>query len=178
MKKYLLVILIIFAAVFVSGCIDDNETDTNATEIQTVSKNGVVLKYPSNWVVSESVSNNSLVSVAAVDSIDSSKVGQVNVNVEKKKLSTSLHAYVNQTSASLNKDSSFKLLSSGDVVVGEYNAIEVIYQSEVNGTLKQHKAIWIEKDGDAIVILCSAPVDQFDSNLKVFDYIINNIEFK
>ncbi|WP_409200421.1 hypothetical protein [Methanobrevibacter sp. DSM 116169] len=178
MKKYLLIIAIIFAVVFVSGCIDGNSDGTNSTEIQTISKNGVILKYPSNWVISESTSNSSLISVAAANSIDSSKIGQVNVNVEKQPISESLSTFVNKTTASLEKDSSYEMISSGQTTMAGYDAIEVVYKSDSNGTMKMHKAVWIEKDGEAIVVLCSAPEDKFDSNLKIFDYIIANIQFR
>jgi len=172
MKKYLLIILIVFTAVLVSGCITDDADDNG---IKTVTKNGVVLKYPSEWVVSQATSNISLVSVSASSSIDSDKIGNVNVNVEKKPLTAPLNVFINQTSTAMSKDSSFTLISSGEVLVGDKEGIEIVYQSEVNGTLKKHKAVWVEHNNNAVVILCSAPASEFDSNLKVFDFIIENI---
>ncbi|MDL2246013.1 hypothetical protein LJB96_00190 [Methanobrevibacter sp. OttesenSCG-928-K11] len=176
MKKYLLAIFIIFSVVFVSGCISDDNS-SNSGDIQTVSKNGVILKYPSTWVLSDSKSNNSLVSVSESSSIDSSKIGQVNVNVEKKELTTSLDSFINQTYTSMQKEGLIELISQGEVSYGGNTYIEVIYKSDINGTVKQHKALWTEKDGNAIVILCSAPENKFDSNLKVFNFIIENIQF-
>jgi hypothetical protein len=177
MKKYLLCILIIFAVVFVSGCITEDTSNNDAGEIKTVSKNGVILKYPATWVLSDSKSNNSLVSVSESGSIDSSKIGQVNVNVEKKELTTSLDSFINQTYNSLQKDENFELISEGEVKYGDNTYTEVVYKSDNNGTIKEHKALWFEKDGYAFVILCSAPEDKFDSNLKVFNFIIENIQF-
>lgn len=174
MKKYLLIILVIFAAVFVSGCISFDNSD--AEGIKSVTKQGVVLKYPSDWVVSQATSNTSLVSVSASNSIDSSKIGLVNVNVEKKPLSVPLDTFVNQTNTAMAKDPSYNLISAGNVAVGNKEGIEVSYISEINGTLKEHRAIWFEHRGDAYVILCSAPQNQFDSYSNVFNFIINNIE--
>lgn len=164
------------AVIFVSGCLGENVDDKNSSEVQSISKGGVLLKYPSNWVVSESTSNHSLLSVSAADSIDSSKVGQVNVNVEEKELTSPLDTFVNQTSASLNNDPSYDLISTGGVKVAGKDGIEVIYKSDVNGTMKMHKAVWFENNGKAIVVLCSAPENQFEDNLNIFNFIIGNIQ--
>ena len=55
-------------------------------------------------------------------------------------------------------------------------ALEYIYTSNDNGLEREHKAVWFEKGGQAYVIMYSAPLDQFESNLYVFDYIISDIQ--
>jgi len=178
MRKYFLAILVIFAVIFVSGCIGEETTSEYSTDVKMTSKGGVVIKYPSDWVVSQSTSNSSIISIADSKSIDSSKIGQVNVNVEKKKLDMPLDTFVNQTNNALNKDPSFDLISSGKVLIGENEAIEVIYTSNSNGSTKMHKVIWIEHKGNVVSILCTAPQEQFDSYANIFNFIINNIELK
>lgn len=44
-----------------------------------------MVQYPSDWVLSESTSNDSVIALVKSDSIDSSKVGQVTINVEKQR---------------------------------------------------------------------------------------------
>ena len=178
MRKYFLAIIVIIAVIFVSGCIGGETTSQYSTDIKMTSKDGVVIKYPSDWVISESTSNNSIISVSDSKSIDSSKIAQVNVNVERKKLDMPIDTFVNQTNTALSKNPSFNLISSGKVLVGQHEAIEVIYTSDSNGTVKMHKAIWIEHNGDVVAILCTAPQEQFDSYDAIFNFIINNIELK
>ena len=48
--------------------------------------------------------------------------------------------------------------------------------SNDNGIEREHKAVWFEKGGQAYVLLYSAPLDQFESNLYVFDYILTDIQ--
>ena len=76
----------------------------------------------------------------------------------------------------MEKDDSFQLVSSGSVSVDGNNALEYIYVSNENGAEREHKAVWFEKGGQAYVIMYSAPLDQFESNLNVFDYILSEIE--
>ena len=73
-------------------------------------------------------------------------------------------------------DSSFKLISSGDSVIGDRQAVEYIYTSNQNGIEREHKAVWFEKGGQAYVLLYSAPINQFEQNLYVFDYILSDIQ--
>jgi hypothetical protein len=175
MKKYLLCILIVLGVIFVSGCIIDNKSDDgNTTEIQTISKEGILVKYPANWVVSKSSSNDSILSLSDSKSIDSSGIGQVNVNIERQKLEIPLDSFVNKTYTVLSMNSSFKLIYSGEINLHGNNVTEYFYTSEINGTLREHQAIWMENGGYVYVILCSAPQDKFESNKEIFNYIIDN----
>lgn len=177
MKKYLIGILIILAVIFVSGCIiGDNSNNENTIQTQTISKNGVMVRYPADWVISQSTANGSLVAISNSEYIDSSKVGQVNVNIQKQKLSGSFDTFLNKTYTAMAKDSSYNLTSSGNISVNGENGVEYMYTSDLNGTLKEHKAVWIEHGDEVYVILCSAPVNEFDSNLKVFNFIIENFQ--
>lgn len=73
-------------------------------------------------------------------------------------------------------DSNYDLVSSGSSSISGYNALEYVYTSNDNGLQKQHKAVWFEKGGQAYVLLYSAPIDKFESNLYVFDYILSDIK--
>ena len=151
-------------------------SDDNTTKMLSSSKGGVVVQYPSDWVLSESNSNYSVIALAKADSIDVSKVGEVTINVEKQPVEGTFDSFVNQTYTSMQGDSSFNLTSSGQALIGDKNATEYIYTSDVNGIVKQHKALWFDKGDQAYVVLYSAPLDKFDENLNSFNYIVENMQ--
>ena len=76
----------------------------------------------------------------------------------------------------MSKDPDYGLVSSGGMVLADHDAMEYIYTSNTNGVQKEHKAVWFEKGGQAYVLLYSAPIDQFEDNLYVFDYILSDIQ--
>ena len=135
----------------------------NATKRLSSSKGGVMVQYPSEWVLSESTSNSSVIALAKSDSIDSSKVGQVTINVEKQPIEGSFDSFINKT-------------SSGQVLINDKNATEYVYTSDVDGVVKEHKAIWFDKGDQAYVVLYSAPIDKFNENLNSFNYILENMQ--
>ncbi len=169
------IILIIFLLSVSSGVIAKSSADEDNT-VQTLSKGGLSIKYPADWGYSESTSNYSIMSISKSDSIDSSGVSQVNINFEKKPIEGDFSSFVNNTYKQIQADSSFQLVSSGESVIADKNAVEYIYTSNQNGVEKEHKAVWFEKGGQAYVLLYSAPLDQFESNLYVFDYILSDIQ--
>lgn len=179
MKKYLLGILLIMAVIFVSGCITDSDNSgTNETDIpKTIAKNGILVKYPGSWVVADSGANNSIVAIADPDSKDSdSGFSNVNVNIERQDLPSSLTSYFNQTYSKLFSNSEYTPIAQGNVSIGEYSALECVYTQNDEGIVKQHRALWIENNNQVYVILCTAPQGDFDSQSKNFDYIISNFK--
>ena len=135
-----------------------------------------MVQYPSDWVLSESTSNSSVIALAKADSIGASKVGEVTINVEKQPIEGSFDTFINRTYTAMQHDSSFNLTSSGQVLIGDNNATEYVYTSDVNGVVKEHKALWFDKGNQAYVVLYSAPVSEFNKNLNSFDYILENMQ--
>lgn len=115
-------------------------------------------------------------SISKLDSIDSAGIGQVNINFEKKPIEGDFYTFVNSTYKSMQYDASFKLISSGDSVIGDRQALEYLYTSNDNGVEREHKVVWFEKGGQAYALMYSAPVDKFEQNLYVFDYILSDIQ--
>ena len=179
MKKYILGVIIILAVIFVSGCITNsnsgNNTTGNDTSPLTLAKDGVLIKYPGTWVVANSGSNDSIVAVADPKSKDpGTGYSNVNVNIEKRSLSTSLNDYFNQTYTQLFSDPNYTPIAQGSVAIGQYTALESVYTVNSNGTIKQHRALWIENNNEVYVILCTAPQNEFQNQVKNFDFIISN----
>ena len=174
-KKSILIIslIIVIMGVLASASAEDS----SELSMLTLSKGGLVIHYPSNWGYSESTSNYSIMSISKLDSIDSAGVGQVNINFEKKPVEGEFYSYVNNTYKSMQKDSSFELVSSGGVMISNIDAVEYIYTStNDDGVVKEHKAVWFEKGGQAYVIMYSAPPEDFEDSLYVFDYILSDIQ--
>lgn len=180
MKSNLLkgsVILLITALFLISAtAVGAANNDTSDLSILTLSKGGITIEYPSNWGNSRSTSNYSVMAISKIDSIDAFGIGQVNIQVEKNTLDKDFYTFLNDTYDSMQKDSSFQLVSSGSVALDNNEAFEYIYTSDDGTVQKEHKAVWFEKGGQAYVIMYSAPIDQFEDNLYVFDYILSNIQ--
>jgi hypothetical protein len=166
------IILIVFLITSV-GATSNSDDDIT---IQTLSKGGLVINYPSDWGYSEATSNYSIMSISKLNSIDSAGISQVNINFEKKPIEGQFVTFVETIYKSMEHDSSFNLVSSGESVIADRQALEYIYTSNDDGVEREHKAVWFEKGGQAYVLLYSAPTDQFESNLYVFDYILSDIQ--
>lgn len=154
----------------------DNSSSNDNLNIMTLSKGGITIQYPSDWGNSRATSNYSIMAISKLDSIDAFGIGQVNINVEKKPIEGDFGTFVNKTYESMQKDSSFQLVSSGAVSIGGQDAVEYVYTSTQGTGQKEHKAVWFEKGGQAYVIMYSAPISDFEDNLYVFDYILSGIQ--
>jgi len=180
----LIVIIAVFGFIVLSDLNFENANNSNNTgnesvTMLSVSKGGVTVNYPSNWVYSQSTSNNSIIAISKESHVDNLEVGQVNINVEKKEFNGTFDTFINKTYTNLQADNNFEIMSSGEVAINNEKALEYIYSSNSsNGVIKQHKAVWFEKGNTAYVILYSAPVDKYESNLPAADYIIQHIQIK
>ena len=86
-SKVFSVSIIIIAIILLLSCIIVNvsaDTQDNATKMLTLSKGGIIMNYPSDWGYSQASSNDSVMAISKLDSIDSAGIGQVNINVEKR----------------------------------------------------------------------------------------------
>lgn len=170
-------IIIIFVILFFSCAISQISASDNSTQTMlTLSKGGVIMEYPSDWGNSKATSNDSVMAISKLDSIDSAGIGQININVEKRDIDKEFNSYLNSTYTSMQRDPSFHLISSGEVAVGDRTAMEYIYTSNTNGVERQHKAVWFDNGGQVYVVMYSAPTDQFEANSHVFDYILSQIK--
>lgn len=178
-KSYIVIIVVLLiivgAAIFINNA---KNADTNATESFLASGNGVSIMVPHDWVKAETSSNASLLAVADSKSKNSAGYNDVNVNIEQKQTSNSLDAEFNSYCNSLAHKTNYEILVTGNVTnVGGEDGMEVDYTSTDTGIIKQHKSIWIKKDGTIYVILCSAPKSSFDQQESLFNTIIGSFKF-
>lgn len=180
------VILIVIIAVFgyiVFNNVQFNHKGGNAgnsnesVEMLSVSKGGVTIDYPSNWVLAQATSNYTILAIAKQNSVDSLEVGQINIHVEKHEFSGDFANYVNKSYKNVQADKAFELVSSGEVLINDEKALQYIYtSSSSNSVVKQHKALWFERGNQAYVVMYSAPIDKYEANLPAADYIIQHIK--
>ncbi len=180
----LLIVIAVFGYIVVNDITfntgSSNGSNANSNEsvtMLTMSKGGVTVNYPSNWVLSQATSNNSVIAISKESAVDNLEVGQVNIHVEKKEFSGDFESFVNKSYTNIQADSAFDLVSSGEVSINDEKALEYIYTSSANtGVVKQHKALWFERGNQAYVIMYSAPIDKYEANLPAADYIIGQIK--
>ena len=176
LKKSIAIILLILFMVCVVSCVNAENSEDSEISMLTLSKGGIVMNYPSTWGYSEATSQYAIMAISKLDSIDSFGVGQVNILIEKKPVEGEFYSFVNNSYKSMQHDKSFTLVSSGESTIGDRQSLEYIYVSNDNGNEREHKAVWFEKGGQAYVLMYSAPLDQFESNLYVFDYLLSDIQ--
>jgi hypothetical protein len=156
----------------VSGCINLEEVEG---EPKDISKNGIKMKIPSEWIEVRSDANDSLLAVANPNYGDSlSHINQVSVVVQKEKLSSSLNSMFRSNYDTIFSDSSYNEISEGNTSIGSLNGLECIYTFDDGLQIKQQRAFWVEKANNVYVILCTAPVNEFDNQQKYFDFILQN----
>lgn len=172
----ILILLIVGVSFFINNPINtNNEVDLSQQSVD-YSENGISLSMPADWVAADSESNETVLAVADSNSKDSSGFNSVNVNIEKKSKSNSLQSEFNSNYNILARNSDFNILYMGNVSYNGEAAMEAEYTSVSNNITKHHKAIWIKKESDLYVILCSAPESEYDDKVGTFDFIINSIQ--
>lgn len=168
--------ILIFMLVLFVASVSAVSASSNNTGVLTLSNSGITINYPSDWGYSKAVSSDSIMAISKISAIDSMGIGQVNINVEKRPIEGDFYTFVNSTYQSMSKDPDYELVSSGALMLAGNDAMEYIYTSNTDGLKKEHKAVWFEKGGQAYVLLYSAPLDQFEENLYVFDYMLSDIQ--
>ena len=171
-----LILLIVGVSFFINNPINNSNEEDLSQQSVDYSENGISLSMPGNWVSAKSNSNETVLAVADPDAKDSAGFNSINVNIEKKSNANSLQSEFNSNYNTLARNSDFNILYMGNVSFNGQEAMEADYTSVDNNVTKQHKAIWLKKDSDIYVILCSAPQSEYDNELGTFDFIINSVK--
>ncbi|MDR2831238.1 MAG: hypothetical protein LBB45_09475 [Methanobrevibacter sp.] len=170
-KRYILPIIIIIGVILSSGCITNNQ------DTKTLSRNGITINYPSNWMVANTQVNETIIAVGNPELIDnSSGLGLVSVNIQKRILQSPLNEYFNQVYKTLFSNSSYRSIGHENVTFSDYKGLEVDYTVTEGNEVKEQKAYWIENNGYVYVILCTAPQKDFPSQKPYFDFILNSFK--
>ncbi|WP_414470236.1 PsbP-related protein [Methanobacterium sp. ACI-7] len=181
MKKYLSILIIILAIVFASGCTDNgNETSGNVlNNTKVYNGDGFTFEYPLDWETIVSQGRDSIVAVGDPNSADASGNAGVNVVIQKtvKPQGMQLKDYYNATYTQFASGNvSFVPVSDGTIVINGITAYENVYKVNSGGQ-KQQRAIWIPHNNLIYIILCSAPVSDYNNQQENFNKIINSFKF-
>ncbi|HEX3014257.1 MAG TPA: PsbP-related protein [Methanobacterium sp.] len=178
MKKYLFAIILLVSVVLISGCTTGNQTTTNAsTSIKTYNGDQFNFNYPATWQLIISQAQNSDIAVGDPSSADSS--GNVKVNVEIQTVvrpsNETIQDYYNSTYAQFAAQNlGYRQLSDGNITVNGRTALENVYI--LNSVSKEQRAVWIQNGRNIYIILCSAPISQYNNEQGNFDTIINSFK--
>ncbi|MGZ7116039.1 MAG: PsbP-related protein [Methanobacterium sp.] len=182
MKKYLLIVILISALVLSSGCTNGgNQTSGSSNnKTKTFSGDDITFKYPDSWQTIASQARDSVVAVGDPGTNDGSGNTRVNVVIQKTVLpqGQNFFQYYNSTYAQFaSQNLGFVPISDGTIVVNGLNAYEKVYNIN-SGEKKQQRAIWIENNGRIYIILCSAPLSEYNNQQENFNTIVNSFTFQ
>ncbi|WP_084269380.1 hypothetical protein [Methanobrevibacter curvatus] len=175
MKKYFLMAILIISVILVSGCVTDKSSDEAP---QTLTKKGIKIIIPNNWVEAKSYANDTIIAVVDPNYVDmDSNLDQVSVVIQKKAYKSSLDSIFRDTYRKMFLNSSYQLVNEGNTTVGEFSALECTYIVTEKELIKEHRAIWFKKGDYVYVVLCTAPESEFSMQEKYFNYISEHIQF-
>ncbi len=173
MKKSLAIILFI-VIVSVAGCISQSNEEKN----KRFTGDNITFEYPADWVIANSQANDTIVAVADPKSVNpQTGYAQTLVVIQKRGLEGDFYQMYNRNYAVLFNNSSYHRVSEGNITVGSYQALENTYLVTEGDLKKKQMAIWIQRGEEVYVILCSAPVSEFDKQKANFDIILNSFKF-
>ncbi len=179
LKKYLLAIILLMSVVLISGCTTTGNQTVNNTSTGVKAYNGdqFNFNYPSTWQLISSQAQNSTVAVGDPSSADNSGNVQVNVEIQTaiKPGNVTIHDYYNSTYAQFAAQNlGYKQLSDGTITVNGKTALENVYI--LNSISKQQRAVWIQDGNRIYIILCSAPISQYNNEQENFNIIVNSFK--
>ncbi|MGB9978867.1 PsbP-related protein [Methanobacterium sp.] len=179
LKKYLFTIILLLSIVLISGCTTTGNQTASNTSTGTKSYNGdqFNFNYPATWQLITSQAQNSTIAVGDPASAD--KNGNVQVNVEIQTLvkpsNVTIQDYYNSTYAQFAAQNlGYKQLSDGTITVNGKTALENVYV--LSSISKEQRAVWIQNRNTIYIILCSAPISQYNDEQDKFNTIVNSFK--
>lgn len=176
MKKILPLIMlaaILMFSLMVSGCV----TNQNNNTTNKYAQNGVSFDFPGNWGVVTATSPNAVAAVAdpatAVNGSPTTLVVIQKVNVTG---SSDLKTVYDQNYAKFFNNTGYKKVSEADLIINNNKVYENVYTFNEGGVEKQYRAVWLSKNGQVYVILCSAKQADFQGQQTNFDMVINSFQ--
>jgi PsbP-like protein len=165
-------ILIILLVVTVSGCITQNNNQTNK-----FSQNGVSFDYPQNWTVANVTSPNAVAAVADPTTVQNGRPTTA-VIIQQPPLNTGANlklAYDANYANFFNK-TGYQKVSEANITSNNTKIYENIYTINTAGLEKEYRVAWLTKNRKIYVILCTALKKDFDREKSNFDLVINTFQ--
>lgn len=176
MNKILPLMVAMVMVVMVSGCVT-NEDKNN--ESNNYTQNGVFFQYPHSWGVASFNSTNGVAAVGDPKTIvngnpTTSVIIQKYNNTNYYNLQT---AYQQNYVKFFNNTGNTKI-SEGNFILNNAQAYEMVYTSSSSGVSAKYRAVWVQKGSGIYIILCSAKVEDYDSQQANFDMVVNSFNLQ
>jgi predicted Zn-dependent protease len=172
MRKYLIILVLALSVLLVSGC-----TSQQNNETKTYTQNNISFQYPANWELARSTAPNAIIAVADPNSMVNN-TPTTQVVIQKSPLSKGSNltiAYSDNYKNFFNNTGNVKV-SEANITSDKLKAYENVYTANATGIEKQFRAVWLQKNGQIYVILCSAKKSDFQGQQGNFDLIINSFQ--
>ena len=181
MKKYLMILTLISALILVSGCINSgNQTSGNSNNTKTYSVDDITFHYPGNWVTLASQARDSVIAVGDPNTNDGNGNARVNVVIQKtaQPQNETFFQYFNDTYTQFaSQNLSFMQISKGTITINGLNGYETVYKIN-SSEIKEQRAVWIQKNNNVYIILCTAPKSDYNNQQSNFDTIVNSFQIQ
>jgi hypothetical protein len=179
MKKSLIIPLIVITiVVFVSGC------SFNAG-FKTFDSNGITFQYPYSWdqltpnqLQTSTNGTGEIIAVVADPESQQNNKYQALTYVQRSDTNVTLSQAMNANKAII-ESSNGDVVSEQIITVNGVSANELIYTFNApSGVAKKERLVAFEKNNQRYYIICSAPVNGFDTQQNNFNMIINSFKVK
>ena len=174
MRKYIvLVIFLVCSVVFASGCVTNKSTNTTKTYAQ----DNISFTYPGSWEVVNATSQNAIVAVADLNSVQNGTPTTL-VVIQKTDIpaGSDINTIYNSNYATFFNNTNYQRISDGNITVNGQNAPENVYETNTTVNPIQYSAVWLNESGSIYVILSAAPASNFNNETMNFNLILNSFK--
>ena len=176
-----MILTLISAIILVSGCINSgNQTSGNSNNTKTYSVDDITFQYPGTWITLASQARDSVIALGDPNTNDGNGNARVNVVIQKtaQPQNETFFQYFNDTYTQFaSQNLGFTLISQGTLMVNGLNGYETVYTTN-SSEIKEQRAVWIQKNGNVYIILCTAPESDYSTQQSNFDTIINSFQIQ
>jgi hypothetical protein len=175
LRKYIaLVIFLVCAVVFASGCVSNNKLNDTT---KTYAQNNISFTYPGSWEIVNATSPNAIVAVADPNSVQNGTPTTL-VVIQKPDVpaGSDIDTVYTSNYAAFFNNTNYQRISDGNTTVNGTSALENIYETNTTVNPIQYSAVWLNENGSIYVILSGAQVSDFENQTSNFNIILNSFK--
>lgn len=177
-KLTIMLLIMFFLSVQASAVL---AADSGSKAAKYYSGNGISFSYNGTWGILD-IKNKSAETIVAVGDPNSVDPGTKNVEtyalIQKTKIPTNytLSSFFAAVVAQWALKPGYELVLDRPITVNGTTYYENIHMENATGTERKVKAVWLENEGMAYIIVCTALSGDFDENKANFDMIVNSFK--
>jgi len=155
--------------------------DNEASAVKYYSGNGVSFNYNGTWGILN-IKNKSAETIVAVGDPNSADPVTKNVEtyalIQKTKIPTNytLSNFFAAVVAQWAMKPGYELVLDRPITVNGATYYENVHMENATGTERKVRAVWLENEGMAYILVFTALSEDFDQNKANFDMIVNSFE--